>query len=120
MNKFSMGNSLGPCNRVIPTEDSKIGFNFLIYLFDFSVELRVTSGGEREVIVKKFPKFLCKGGRKLEATIRDYFVEKSEVKEDFVEEKGGDPFCGDRFLDRAENYHLSKSMVDHNQERIKG
>ena len=51
--------------------------------------------------------------------VRDDLVVKAKVKEDFVEEKGGDPFGGDRFLSRAENYPLSKSMVNHDQERIK-
>ena len=31
----------------------------------------------------------------------------------------GDPFGGDRFLGRAENYPLHKAMVDHNQQGIK-
>ena len=50
--------------------------------------------------------------------IRDDFVKKPEVKENFVEEKGGDSFGGDGFLHRAKNHPLSKSMVYHDQERI--
>ena len=46
-------------------------------------------------------------------TIRDDFVKKSKAKEDFVKKEGGDSFGGDRFLGRAENYPLSKSMVYH-------
>ena len=52
-------------------------------------------------------------------SIRDDFIKKSEAKEDFVEKEGGDSFGGDRFLGRAKNYPLSKSMVDHDQERVK-
>ena len=51
--------------------------------------------------------------------VGDDFVKESKVKEDFVEEKEGDPFGGDGFLCRAKNHPLSKSMVYHDQERIK-
>ena len=51
-------------------------------------------------------------------SVGDDFVEKSEAKEDFMEEERGDSFGGDRFLGRAKNYPLSKSMVYHDQERI--
>ena len=51
-------------------------------------------------------------------TIRDDFVEKSKAEEDFVEKEGCDPFSGDGFLGRAENYPLSKPMVYHDHERI--
>ena len=53
------------------------------------------------------------------ATVRDDFVKKSEVKENFVEEKGGDSLGGDGFLCRAKNHPLSKPMVYYNEERIK-
>ena len=62
---------------------------------------------------------MSKGGGKLRSSVRDDFVKKSEMKEDFVEEKGGNPFGGDGFLGRAKNYPLSKPMVYHDQERIK-
>ena len=35
-----------------------------------------------------------------------------------MEKKRGDPFGGNGFLGRAKNHPLSKSMVDHDQERI--
>ena len=53
------------------------------------------------------------------ASVRDDFVKKSKVKEDFVEKEGGNSFGSDGFLGRAKNYPLSKSMVYHDQERIK-
>ena len=40
---------------------------------------------------------------------------KAEVKEDFVKEETGNPFCSDGFLSGAENHPLSKSMVNHDQ-----
>ena len=36
-----------------------------------------------------------------------------------MEKEGGYPLSGDCFLGRAENYPLSKAMVDHNQQRVK-
>ena len=36
-----------------------------------------------------------------------------------MEEESGYPFSGDCFLGRAENYPLCKTMVDHNQQRVK-
>ena len=77
------------------------------------------SGGEGKVVFEEFSQFSSKGGGELGTTVRDDLVVKAKVKEDFVEEKGGDPFGGDGFLSRAENYPLSKSMVNHDQERIK-
>ena len=59
------------------------------------------------------------GGGELRALVGDDFVKKSKAKEDFVEEKGGNPFGGDGFLRGAKNHPLSKSMVYHDQERIK-
>ena len=35
-----------------------------------------------------------------------------------MEEKGGYPFSGDRFLSGAENYPLHKAMVNHDQQGI--
>ena len=55
----------------------------------------------------------------MRSSVRDDFVKKSETKENFVEEKGGNPFCSDGFLRRAKNHPLSKSMVYHDQKRIK-
>ena len=54
----------------------------------------------------------------MRATVRDDFVEKSEAEENFVKKEGGDPFGGNSFLGRAENYPLSKPMVYHDHERI--
>ena len=69
--------------------------------------------------MQEFSEFSSKGKRELRASVRDDFVKKSKMKEDFVEEEGGNPFGGDGFLGRAKNHPLSKSMVYHDQERIK-
>ena len=53
------------------------------------------------------------------ASFRDYFVVKAKVKENFMKEEIGDPFCSDGIFCGAENHPLSKPMVDHDQKRIK-
>ena len=52
------------------------------------------------------------------AAIGDDFIKKSKTEEDFVEKEGGNFLSGDGFLSGAKNHPLSKSMVDHDQERI--
>ena len=37
MSEFSVGDVVGPRSRVVPTEDLEVRFNFLVYLFSFSV-----------------------------------------------------------------------------------
>ena len=54
----------------------------------------------------------------MRASVGDDFVEKSKAEDDFVKKEGGDPFGGNSFLGRAENYPLSKPMVYHDHERI--
>ena len=56
--------------------------------------------------MQEFSKFTSEGRGKLRTMVRNDFVKKSETKEDFVEEKGGNPFGGDGFLHREENYPL--------------
>ena len=51
--------------------------------------------------------------------VRDDFIKESKVEEDFMKEEGSDSFSSDGFLRRAKNYPFSKSMVDHDWERIK-
>ena len=119
MHKFSMGDIFSPGSRVISTEDSKVHFDFLVYSFGFSIRLWVISGGEGKVVFEEFPQFLSKGRGELRTAVRNDFVIKAKAEENFVEEKGGDPFGGDGFLGRAENYPLSKPMIDHDQERVK-
>ena len=51
--------------------------------------------------------------------IGDDFVIEAKSFEYFGEEQGGDSGSIDGFLGRAENYPLSKPMVDHDQKGIK-
>ena len=46
VSKFGIGDIIGPGSGVVPTEDSKVDFNFLIYLFGFSIQLGMVDSGE--------------------------------------------------------------------------
>ena len=48
--KFGVGDVISPRSRVIPTENPKVGFDFLVYPFSFSIGLGVVGGGEGKVI----------------------------------------------------------------------
>ena len=116
--EFSVGNRLGPRCGVIAAKDTEVSFDFLIDLFRFAVGLWVIGGGERKVVVEEFSKLSSEGRCELGTAIRDDFVKKSKVEENFVEKEGGDSFGGNGFLGRAKNYPLSKPMVYHDHERI--
>ena len=45
------------------------------------------------------------------SAIRNDFIKKSKMKEDFVEKERRDPFGGNGLLGGAKNYPLSKPMV---------
>ena len=119
VHEFCMGDFVSPGGRVRSTKDPQIGFDFLVDLFCFSIRLRVVGSGEGKVIVEEFPEFFGENGGELWTTIRDNLVIESKVEVDLVEKEGGDLFCGDCFLGRAENYPFNKPMIDHDQERVK-
>ena len=48
--EFGVGDAICLRSRVIPTEDPKVGFDFLVYPFGFSIGLGVVGGGEGKVI----------------------------------------------------------------------
>jgi len=52
--EFGQGDLFGPRRRVCCTKDTKVGLNFLVDSFGFSVGLRVVGGGEGKVIIKEF------------------------------------------------------------------
>ena len=51
--KLSGGKEVRPFLRVVGTEDAEIGFNLLIGPFGLSVCLRVTCGGEFDIVVEE-------------------------------------------------------------------
>ena len=59
--EFCMENFVSPGGGVRFTEDSQIGFNFLVDSFSFSVRLKVIGSGEGKIIVEEFSKFFGKG-----------------------------------------------------------
>ena len=117
--EFCMGNFVSPGGRVRSTKDPQIDFYFLVDLFHFPSKLRVVGNREGKIVVEEFPKFFGEGRGELWTMIRDNLVVESKAEVDLVEKEGGNPFYGDCFLCGAENYPLSKPMVDHNQERVK-
>ena len=46
VSELSVGDVIGPRSGVIPTEDPKVCFDFLVYPFSFSVRLGVVGGGK--------------------------------------------------------------------------
>ena len=58
MSKFGKSYRVSPRGGVISAEDSKVSFNLLIDSFGFSVGLGMVRGGQGEVVVQKFSKFL--------------------------------------------------------------
>ena len=46
VSEFGVGDVIGPGSRVISTEDSEVRFDFLVYLFGFSIQLGLIGGGE--------------------------------------------------------------------------
>ena len=116
--KFCMGDFICPGTRIWPAEDLKIGFHLLVNTFCFAIRLRVIHSGKGKVIVEELAKFFGKGRGELWAMIGDDFVIKPKVEVDFVEKEYSYPFGGDHFLSGAENYLFSKTMVNHDQQRI--
>ena len=118
MSELCVGDVIGPGSGVIPTEDLKVCFDFLVHPFGFPVRFGVVGGGKGKVIFQEFSQFSGKGGCELGSTVRDDFVVKAEAKVYFVEKECGDAFGGDVFLCGTENHPLSKPVVDHDQKGI--
>ena len=61
MSEFSMGDVVSPGSGIVPTEDPKIHFDFLVYSFSFSVQLGMIGSGKGQVVLQEFSKFSSKG-----------------------------------------------------------
>ena len=46
MSEFGMGDVVCPRSGIVPTEDPKVHFDFLVYPFSFSIQLGMVGGGE--------------------------------------------------------------------------
>ena len=117
--ELGKGNVLSPGSKVRAAEYPKVSFYFLVHTFGFPASLRVIGGGEGKFITEEFAQFLSKSAGELWSSIRDDLIIKTESFENFREEQGGDSSGIDGFLGRAENYPLSKPMVNHDQKGIK-
>ena len=53
MVKFGGRKKLSPFGWVVGTEDSEIGFKFLIGSFSLSVGLRMIGSGESDIVIEK-------------------------------------------------------------------
>ena len=106
--------------RVVGAEDAEISFEFLIGSFGLSVSLRVVGGRKFDVIFQETSKLSCECGGELGTTIRDNGVMEAKLFEYVVKKELGDPGCVNSFVTRSKNYPLSKTMVDHDQDRVKG
>ena len=71
--------------------------------------------GEKEVMVENLSKLFCEGGDKLWTMIRDDFITKLKTELDLMKKESSYSLYDDGLLDRAENYPLSKPMVNHDQ-----
>ena len=105
--------------RVVGTEDAEIGFEFLIGSFGLSIGLRVVGGGKFDVIFQETSKLSCECRGELGTTIRDNGVMETKSFEYIVKKELGDPGYVNGFVTRGKNYPLSKTMVDHDQNKVK-
>ena len=119
MVEFSGGKELHPFSRVVGAKDAEISLEFLIGSFSLSVGLRVVGSGESYVVVKETCKLSCESRSELRTTIRDEGVVKAEAFEYEIKKQLGNSSGVNGLLARCENYPLSKTMVDHDHDRIK-
>ena len=64
-------------------------------------------------------KFSDEGRGELGTSVRDDMVMKAELEEDMLEKDFGNVHCRGCFVARMEIYPLRKTMVYHNQDKIK-
>ena len=117
--ELGKGNVLSPGSGVRAAEDPKISFYFLVHMLGFPVSLRVIGGGEGKFVAEEFSQLFSESRGKLWSSIQDDFIIETKSFKNFGEEQGGDSGSINGFLGRAENYPLSKPMVDHDQKGIK-
>ena len=54
MSKFGVGDVICPRSGIVPTQDLKVHFDFLVYPFGFSVQLRVIGSGKDRLYFRSF------------------------------------------------------------------
>ena len=93
--EFCEHKELGPLMGITSTEDTKVGFDFLISSLGLSISLRVVRGGESNIIFEDSGEFLGKRRGELGSPIRNESVVKSEAFEYMVKEELGNTVCVD-------------------------
>ena len=83
MHEFCKGNMLCPGGQVRATEDPKVGFDFLVNSFSFSISPWVVCSGESEFVAKKISEFFSECRSKLECLVRDDFIIEAKSLEYF-------------------------------------
>ena len=81
--EFSKGNVLSPGSWVRATEDPKISFYFLVYMFGFPISLGVIGSGEGEFISEEFSQFFSESGGELWSSTRDDLIIETKSFADF-------------------------------------
>ena len=89
MLKFGGCKELGPLMWIVGTEDTEIGFDFLIGSFGLSIGLRMVCGRKSNVIFEDPGKFLSERRSELWSSVRDESIVKSEVFEHMVKKELG-------------------------------
>ena len=93
MLEFCERKELGPLMGVAGTEDTEVGFDFLIGPLGLSISLRVVRSGESNIVFEDSGKFLGKCRGELGSSVRDESVMKSEAFEHMVEKELDDAVC---------------------------
>ena len=89
MLKFGGCKELGPLMWIVGTEDTEIGFDFLIGSFGLSVGLRMVCGRKSNIIFEDPGKFLSERRSELWSSVRDESIVKSEAFEHMVKKELG-------------------------------
>ena len=87
--EFSGSKELGPLVGVVGTEDTEIGFYFLIGSFGLSVSLWMVGSGKTNIIFKESSKFSGKCRGELRSSVGDESVMESKAFEHVIKKELG-------------------------------
>ena len=101
---------MSPIVLLVVAEDAKELFHFLIYVFCFTICLRVEGHRQGLIYVKLAPGFSHKFGSKLGASIGDYVLWESSSSPNIIQIELSGFFCGDSFATRGDNDGLTEAV----------
>jgi len=116
--KFHSGDKGGPFFWVVPTDDTKVGVDFLIETFSLTVGLGVIRGATLEVDTEEFADLFERFRGELRTAVRDNVVRKAETPVNVVDVGVSGVDAVHFSSTRDQNYPLTRSMVDHGHDRI--